>query len=254
MRSYVLSIGPPASDLALTAATGGYAYTGTAASLTAPTSATLLFSDDFEDQTFDAWTESGDQTIVTSPTPQSGTYCVKYDETQNTSSNRLRKLITGTKRAYASWYAYFPSTFQWDSCAGGHSNRFYTSSGSIQMDTSYTGTSLKAKVIYTLDGNGEEVDGHNEAIPNDEWVFMEYDMQWNTLGQSDGHLRGYVNGVLSISMENRGWVTEAEVYTNEFAIYTNDDRYYECDPGLTQAQMVQYCDDVKLYDKDPVRG
>lgn len=199
--------------------------------------ATLMFSDDFEDGNLSGWSASPANS-ASQEQAHSGSWALKYDSRGNTNGN-MRHTFSGRQRIYVRYWWLPTSEFTCGS--GGHYLRITHQFQDRQLDSQCTGSrSFEFVGFY---GTTVYPAGSIRNININQWNLVELFFELNDVGQSNGRLTAWLNGVEQFDKTNTRWRNNSDPIS-EFHINSN----------FNPSQEIWYFDDVEIWDDLPDRA
>ena len=199
--------------------------------------AELLFSDDFEDGNVSGWSASPANT-ASQERAFRGSWGLKYNSGGNTNGN-MRRIIAGEQQVYVRFQWFPTSTFRCG--AGAHFWRITHDFQSRQLDTQCTGSN-SLEFVGFFGADVYPVGPSMRDIKINEWNLIEIFFKLNDVGQANGELKAWVNGVQHINRTNTTWRNSndpiSEVHINS---------------NYNPAAVIWYFDDVEIWDDLPNR-
>jgi hypothetical protein len=220
------------------------------------THATQIFSSGFENgiisDIFDLApqpsTPSNMAVEISTAKAHSGTKSMFYHPNYGDPTNPPALSLPNLNTVYAKWWWWVPSTLE-GGVAGHHAFRITKQVGNNfqgggQLDTGMGagGTNFTFSVLTDLNSRG--LDLYNLFnVPQNQWFQFEILTTLNTVGQSNGILKVWINGNVVYNNTNLVYRTDPSWRYNTFLAVTNIDG--------SSAASYWYMDDMEIWDGEP---
>ena len=162
--------------------------------------AAVLFEDDFESGTLNAWSEprSAGDPVATTEQAHSGKHSVLFTYPRDDAGDKIaQNLGRSVEHFFLRWYEYFDSAYTFP--VDQKLNRFVRENDFlIGMNVRTRGDTIKIEVDRFTPSHRETIHEKRFTFETGKWYCMEVEVQLNTPGQADGSWRVWIDTTLKL--------------------------------------------------------